>query len=144
MYSNREILAAVLTKWAEPVIQDFVGAKMSTLPFVASIEQKLKSSGWVSPMWSVGNELGPLMSKVAAPVVEPLVAQYLSGIPDEAIPQMVHSIVENAVKQGSLSLFEGKVEFEKDDLEELQTLLRYNLPIKKTMGYQVLTEEKNV
>jgi hypothetical protein len=36
MYSNREILAAVLTKWAEPVIQDFVGAKMSALPFVAS------------------------------------------------------------------------------------------------------------
>jgi hypothetical protein len=93
-------------------------------------------------MWSVGNELGPLMSKVAAPVVEPLVAQYLSGIPDEAIPQMVHSIVENAVKQGSLSLFEGKVEFEKEDLEELQTLLRYNLPIKKAMGYQVLTESQ--
>lgn len=142
MFSNREILAAVLTKWAEPVIQDFVGAKMSALPFVANLEQKLKSSGWVSPMWSVGNELGPLMSKVAAPVVEPLVAQYLSGIPDEAIPQMVHSIVENAVKQGSLSLFEGKVEFEKEDLEELQTLLRYNLPIKKTMGYQVLTESQ--
>jgi hypothetical protein len=77
-------------------------------------------------------------------VVEPLVAQYLSGFPDEAIPQMMHSVVENAIKQGSLSLFEGKVEFEKEDLEELQKLLRYNLPIKKTMGYQVLTEEKNV
>jgi hypothetical protein len=144
MYSNREILAAVLTKWAEPVIQEFVGAKMGTLPFVANIEQKLKASGWVSPMWSVGSEFGPLLSKVAAPVVEPLVAQYLSGFPDEAIPQMVHSIVENAVKQGSLSLFEGKVEFEKEDLEELQKLLRYNLPIKKTMGYQVLTEELKV
>lgn len=115
---------------------------MSSLPFIANIEQKLKSSGWVSPMWSVGSEFGPLMSKVAAPVVEPLVAQYLSGFPDEAIPQIAHSLAENAIKQGGLSLFEGKIEFEKEDLEELQTLLRYNLPIKKTMGYQVLTESQ--
>ena len=140
MYSNSSILAAVLTKWAQPAIQEFLGAKMSTLPFVANLEAKIKSTGWVSPMWSLGGEISPLVSGIASPMVEPLIAQYLSSVPDEAIPQMAHSIVDNAIKQGSLSLFEGKIEFEKDDLEELQKLLRYNLPIKKATGYQVLTE----
>lgn len=143
MYSNRDILAAVLTKWAQPVIQDFLGNKMSSLPFVANIEQKVRSSGWVSPMWSLGSELSPLVSNIAAPIVEPMISNYLSGVPDEAIPQMAHALVDNALSQGSLSLLEGKVEFEREDLEELKNLLRYNLPIKKAMGYQVLTSEAN-
>ena len=144
MYSNREILSAVLVKWAQPAIQDFLGGKMGTLPFVANIESKLRSTGWVSPMWSLGAEVAPLVGNIAAPIIEPILSKYLEGIPDDAIPQMVHVIVDNAIKQGGLSLFEGKVEFEKEDLEELQKLLRYNLPIKKTMGYQVLTEELKI
>lgn len=143
MYSNREILSAVLVKWAQPALQEFLGGKMSTLPFVGNIEHKLRSSGWVSPMWSLGAEISPLIGNVVAPIIEPMLSKYLEGIPDEAIPQMAHTLIENAVKQGGLSLFEGKVEFEKEDLEELQTLLRYNLPIKKAMGYQVLTELKD-
>lgn len=142
MYSNREILSAVLVKWAQPAIAEFVGGKMGTIPFVANIETKLRSTGWVSPMWSLGAEVSPLIGNVAAPIIEPMLSKYLEGIPDEAIPQMAHSIVENAVKQGSLSLFEGKIEFEREDLEELLTLLRYNLPYKKAEGYQVLTELK--
>ena len=43
---------------------------------------------------------------------------------------------------GGLSLFEGKIEFEKEDLEELKSLLRYNLPIQDVPNsYEVLTEE---
>lgn len=144
MYSNREILSAVLVKWAQPALQEFLGGKMSTLPFVGNIEQKLRSSGWVSPMWSLGAEISPLIGNVAAPIIEPMLSKYLEGIPDEVIPQMAHTLIENAVKQGGLSLFEGKVEFEKEDLEELLTLLRYNLPYKKAMGYQVLTNEANI
>ena len=49
---------------------------------------------------------------------------------------------QHAIKNGGLSLFEGKVEFEPEDLEELKTLLKYNLPIKEaTSSYSVLTEE---
>ena len=141
MYSNREILSAVLVKWATPAIQQFMGGKMGTIPFVANIESKLRSTGWVSPMWSLGAEIAPLVGNMAAPIIEPMLSKYLEGIPDDAIPQMAHTLVENAIKQGSLSLFEGKVEFEREDLEELLTLLRYNLPYKKAMGYQVLTEQ---
>ena len=144
MYSNREILSAVLVKWAQPALQEFLGGKLGTLPGIANIESKLRSTGWVSPMWSLGAEIAPLVGNIAAPVIEPMLSKYLEGIPDEALPQMAHSLVENAIKQGGLSLFEGKIEFEKEDLEELLTLLRYNLPYKKVMGYQVLTNEANI
>ena len=51
-------------------------------------------------------------------------------------------IMDDAIKNGGLSLFEGKIEFEKEDLEELKSLLRYNLPIQDVPNsYEVLTEE---
>jgi hypothetical protein len=55
---------------------------------------------------------------------------------------MAHDIVDGAIKNGSLSLFEGKIEFEKDDLVELKTLLKYNLPIGECkQGYEVKMEQ---
>lgn len=140
-YSNHQILSAVLAKWGQPLVESFTGAKMMQLPLIANIEAKIKSTGWVSPMWSISKELAPVFSGVANTIVEPLLANYLKGVPDELIPQVAHSFVENALKAGGLSLFEGKVEIESEDLEELRTLLRYNLPIKADNNYQVITED---
>lgn len=141
MYSNRQILAAVLNKWIQPALAQLAGAKLMRLPFLANIEAKVKSTGWVSPMWSMANEVTPLLGGVVTQVVEPIIADYLQGIPDQAIPKMAHQMVENAMKQGQLSLFEGNVVFELCDLEELQKLLKYNLPITEEECYKVKTEE---
>lgn len=141
MYSNSQILSAVLAKWMQPVINQFAGGKIGSLPFIANIEAKLKSTGWVSPMWSLGNEIAPLVGGIGNKLIEPMIAQYLNGVPDDAIPSIAHQIVQDSIKNGGLKLFEGKVEFEVADLEELQKLLRYNLPIKETQSYEVLTEE---
>ena len=141
MYTNRQILAAVLNKWMQPALAQLAGAKLMRLPFLANIEAKIKSTGWVSPMWSMANEVTPLLGGVVSQVVEPMIAEYLKGIPDQAIPKMAHQLVENAMKQGQLSLFEGNVVFELCDLEELHKLLKYNLPITEEECYQVKTEE---
>lgn len=142
MYSNAQKLAAVLNKWAQPAIQDLLGTRLGQLPFIANIDAKLRSTGWVSPMWSISKEISPLLDGLSSSLVEPMLARYLQGIPDEAIPELAHKVVEDAIRNGGLSLFEGKVEFETDDLEELRTLLRYNLPVpEKTGSYEVLTEE---
>lgn len=143
MFSNRQKLAAVLNRWVQPAIQGLVGARMSQLPFIANIENKIKTAGWVSPMWSLGGEIAPLFSGLSSSLVEPFIAQYLQGIPDEAIPQMAHSLVQDAIKNNGLRLFEGNVIFELEDLLELEKLLRYNLPVKESDAYQVLTEEPN-
>lgn len=142
MYSNSQKLAAVLNKWAQPAIQGLLGTRLGQLPFIANIDAKLRSTGWVSPMWSISKEISPLLDGLSSSLVEPMLARYLQGIPDEAIPELAHKVVEDAIRNGGLSLFEGKVEFETDDLEELRTLLRYNLPVpEKTGSYEVLTEE---
>ena len=142
MYSNAQKLAAVLNKWAQPAIQGLLGTRLGQLPFIANIDAKLRSTGWVSPMWSISKEISPLIDGLSSSLVEPMLARYLQGIPDEAIPELAHKVVEDAIRNGGLSLFEGKVEFETDDLEELRTLLRYNLPVpEKTGSYEVLTEE---
>lgn len=125
----------------QPALAQLAGAKLMRLPFLANIEAKVKSTGWVSPMWSMANEVTPLLGGVVSQVVEPMIAEYLKGIPDQAIPKMAHQLVENAMKQGQLSLFEGNVVFELCDLEELHKLLKYNLPITENECYQVKTEE---
>ena len=142
MYSNAQKLEAVLNKWAQPDIPGLLGTRLGQLPFIANIDAELRSTGWVSPMWSISKEISPLLDGLSSSLVEPMLARYLQGIPDEAIPELAHKVVEDAIRNGGLSLFEGKVEFETDDLEELRTLLRYNLPVpEKTGSYEVLTEE---
>ena len=108
---------------------------------MANVEAKIRQTGWVSPMWSLGAEISPLVQGLSSSIVEPLLVKYLQGVPDEALPQLAHGIVNDAIKNGGLTLFEGSVEFEVEDLEELKKLLRYNLPIVEYNGYEVITEE---
>lgn len=142
MMNNRTILAAVLSKWAQPAINQMTSGRLDTLPFLAAISNKVRSTGWVSPQWSLGKELSPLLSNAVNSLVEPLIVSYLQGVPDEAIPNMAHSIVDEAIKQGELSLFEGNVIFEKEDLEELKNYLDYNLPLTASSQYVVKTGEE--
>lgn len=144
MFSNRQILAAVLNKWLQPALQQMASTKLMQLPFLSNIEAKIRSTGWVSPMWSMANEVAPLLGGVTTQLVEPMISQYLQGIPDQAIPKMAHQLVENAIRKGQLTLFEGNVVFELCDLEELQKLLKYNLPIKDEECYKVKLNEEEV
>ena len=142
-YSNAQILAAVLNKWLQPVVQQFVGQKMSSLPLFAGVENKVKSTGWVRPTWSMAAELSPLMESLTATLVEPLLTQWLGKMPDAAIPQMAHAVVCKDIENGGLTLFDGNVVFDKADMEQLKRLLDYNLPPKQDENhYQVKTSEE--
>ena len=140
MTTNAQILSGVLAKWGQPIITTIASGKLMKLPFLANIEAKIKSTGWVSPMWNLTQDIMPLLGGMSSSIIEPIIANYLKNIPDEMIPQLAHSIVENAIKNGGISLFEDNIEFEVEDLEELQKLLRYNLPIAATETYQVIEE----
>ena len=142
MINNAYKLSAVLTQWINPVVQQFAAGRMASLPFVQLIENKVKSSGWVSPAWSLASEISPLLNNVSGALVQPLLQRYISSVPDEQLPKMAHSIVDEAIKQGSLSLMEGRVVFEKEDLEELKQLLNYNLPLSQEEEYEVITEPR--
>lgn len=138
-YSNSDILAAVLNKFLQPIVVQFAQAKMSAFPFVQAIENKVKASGWVSSNWSLTQELSPLIEPVSGSLVKPMIKQYLSNVPDEAIPEMAHGLIDKAIQNGGLNFMEGRLKFDMNDLKELKQLLNYNLPLNKTDEYQVIT-----
>jgi hypothetical protein len=128
MITNARILGAVLNKWAQPLVASFLGANIQSVPFMQGIQNKVRSMGWVSPNWSIMSELSPLMESVTGNVIAPIIERYVSGMDDASIPKVAHAIINDALKNGELSLFEGKVVFERKDLEQLKRLLDLNLP----------------
>lgn len=138
-YTNSQILAAVLNKWLQPVVLQFSQVKMASLPFVQAIENKVKSTGFVSPNWSLTQELAPMIEPVTNSIMQPMLNRYLANVPDEAIPEMAHNIVDKAISAGKLELMEGKLIFEKKDLDDLKRLLDYNLPLTRSEEYPVKT-----
>lgn len=136
-YTNSQILAAVLNQWLQPVIQQLAGQRLSSIPLLNGIENKIRSTGWVRPNWSLAAELAPFIQEISGTLLEPFINSYLSKIPDEAIPSMAHSIVDKAIAGGEMSLFDGNIHFDKSDLEELKRLLTYNLPMKEAERYVV-------
>lgn len=128
MYKNSDILSAILNKWAQPLVGTFVSSNMQSMPFIQGLQNKIRSMGWVSPNWSLYSELSPIMESVTSSVITPMLSKYLSQIDDASIPKIAHSIVDNALKNGELVLFEGKVVFEESDLKQLKRLLDLNLP----------------
>lgn len=141
MYTNAQILSAVLNKWAQPLIKTLLSSKVQSVGFIQGIENKVRSMGWVSPNWSLVSELSPIMEGVTGSLMTPVLNKYLSNLDDSSIPKMAHDIVDEALKQGKLSIFEGKIELETEDLIELKNLLNYNLPISDEAAYKVITEE---
>lgn len=140
MATNAKILGAVLNKWAQPLIGTFLNSHIQSMPFVQGIQNKIKSLGWVSTNWSVMSELSPLMESVTGNLIAPMIEKYLSGIDDASIPKMAHSIVDDALKNGELVFFEGKITFEESDLKQLKRLLELNLPYNKKDDVIVVTD----
>lgn len=139
--TNAVKLAHVLNKWGQPFIQYFLSGKMDNIPLVQMLQNKVISMGLVSPSWSLTKELSPLLEGVSGALVVPFISSYLSKVDDSTIPQMAHQLVDEAIKKGKLTLLEGKIEIEEDDLLELKKYLNWNLPIEESEVYEVIDHE---
>ena len=142
-YTNAQILAAVLARWGQPAIEQLTSGKLDNLPWMQAVSNKVRSMGWVSQNWSLSKELSPLMSSITEALIVPVIERYLQGMPDASLPSIAHSLVDAALVNGSLSLFEGNVVFEKEDLDELKNYLNWNLPLGESPVYEVKTSGDN-
>jgi hypothetical protein len=61
-------------------------------------------------------------------------------VDDATLPAMAHGIVDKAIENGELSLAEGFLTFEENDLKRLKRLLELNLPLEQSECYTVKTE----
>lgn len=142
-YTNAQILAAVLTKWGQPAIEQLTSGRLDNLPWMQAITNKVRSTGWVSQSWSLGRELAPMVGSMTEAIVTPMIERYLSSMSDSSIPVIAHKFVDAAIENDGLTLFDGNVTFDKDDLTELKHYLEWNLPLDASPVYEVKTSGDN-
>lgn len=140
MATNAQILSAVINKWVQPLLGAFLNANIQSIPIIQGLQNKVRSTGWVSPNWSLIAELSPIMESITGNIVAPMINKYISQIDDASLPKIAHEIVDNALKNGELALFEGKVIFERSDIEHLKKLLDLNLPYNPSEELIIKTE----
>lgn len=136
-YKNSQILAAVVSEWARPAISQIAAGNLMRLPMLQSLQATIGSLGIVSGNYALQKDIEPLILPIVNSLITPMLARYFGQIPEESIPQMAHDIVEKMRANGSMSILEGMVTFEEEDLAELADLLDKNLPIGQTQDYQV-------
>lgn len=136
-YKNSQILAAVVSEWARPAISQIAAGNLMRLPMLQSLQATIGSLGIVSGSYALQKDIEPLIQPIINSLITPMLARYFGQIPEESIPQMAHDIVEKMRTNGSMSILEGMVTFEEEDLAELADLLDKNLPIGQTQDYQV-------
>lgn len=137
-FSNAQKLAAIVSEWARPAIAQVASSKISSFGFVQSMQSSIMSLGLVGGNYNIVSDLQPLMKPIINAVVEPMLVTQFSKIPDQAIPQMARTIVEEVRKNGSLSLLDGLVVLEAQDLDELQNLVEKNLPCDSVEHYNII------
>lgn len=140
MYTNSQILAAVVSQWMQPLIGSFVGSKIGNIPMLGAAENWIKNLGIVSPNYSIIKDLMPIIGGASDVIIVPMLSKYLSMVDDASLPVMAHGIVDKAIENGELSLAEGSITFEEPDLKKLKRLLELNLPLPAEVGYIVKTE----
>ena len=140
MYTNSQILAAVVSQWMQPLIGSFVGSKIGNIPMLGAAENWIKNLGIVSPNYSIIKDLMPIIGGASDVIIVPMLSKYLSMVDDASLPVMAHGIVDKAIENGELSLAEGSITFEEPDLKRLKRLLELNLPLPDDSGYIVKTE----
>ena len=140
MYTNSQILAAVVSQWMQPLIGSFVGSKIGNIPMLGAVENWIKNLGIVSPNYSIIKDLMPIIGGASDVIIVPMLSKYLSMVDDASLPVMAHGIVDKAIENGELSLAEGSITFEEPDLKKLKRLLELNLPLPAEVGYIVKTE----
>ena len=140
MHTNSQILAAVVSQWMQPLIGSFVGSKVGNIPMLGAAENWVKNLGIVSQNYSIMKDLMPIIGGASDVIIVPMLSKYLSMVDDASLPAMAHGIVEKAIENGELSLAEGFITFEEQDLKRLKRLLELNLPLAKDDVYIVKTE----
>jgi hypothetical protein len=140
MYTNSQILAAVVSQWLQPLIGSVVAGKVGNIPMLGAAENWVKNLGIVSPNYSIMKDLMPIIGGASDVIIVPMLSKYLEKVDDASLPAMAHGIVDKAIENGELSLAEGFITFEEPDLKRLKRLLELNLPLPDDSGYIVKTE----
>ena len=137
-WSNAQKLAAVVSFWARPALTQLATSRLSSLPMMQSLQQSIVASGLVSQAYNISADLMPIMSPVINNLLQPYLERQLAQLPDESIPALARDVLAEAEKKGSMSIMDGFLTLEAQDIQELRQLVEKNLPMADRQGYEVI------
>lgn len=137
-YSNAQKLAAIVSEWSRPAIAQIAASKISTMGWIKSLQDSIVGLGIAGSNYNIAQDIQPLVMPIINAIVEPMLVERFSKIPDVAIPQMARNIVEEIKNKGSISLLDGLIVLDHSDVEELQNLIEKNLPYDNVEPYKVI------
>lgn len=137
-WSNAQKLAAVVSFWARPALTQLATSRLSSLPMMQSLQQSIVASGLVSQAYNISADLMPIMAPVINNLLQPYLERQLAQLPDESIPALARDVLTEAEKKGSMSIMDGFLTLEAQDIQELRQLVEKNLPMADRQGYEVI------
>lgn len=137
-WSNAQKLAAVVSFWARPALTQLATSRLSSLPMMQSLQQSIVASGLVSQAYNISADLMPIMAPVINNLLQPYLERQLAQLPDESIPALARDVLAEAEKKGSMSIMDGFLTLEAQDIQELRQLVEKNLPMSDRQGYEVI------
>ena len=137
-WSNAQKLAAVVSFWARPALTQLATSRLSSLPMMQSLQQSIVASGLVSQAYNISADLMPIMAPVINNLLQPYLEKQLTQLPDESIPALARDVLAEAEKKGSMSIMDGFLTLEAQDIQELRQLVEKNLPMADRQGYEVI------
>lgn len=137
-WSNAQKLAAVVSHWARPAITQLATSRLSSLPMMQNLQQSIVASGLVSQAYNISADLMPIMAPVINNLLQPYLERQLAQLPDESIPALARDVLAEAEKKGSMSILDGFLTLEAQDIQELRQLVEKNLPMAESQGYEVI------
>lgn len=137
-WSNAQKLAAVVSFWARPALTQLATSRLSSLPMMQNLQQSIVASGLVSQAYNISADLMPIMAPVINNLLQPYLEKQLAQLPDESIPALARDVLAEAEKKGSMSIMDGFLTLEAQDIKELRQLVEKNLPMADRQGYEVI------
>lgn len=138
-FTNAQRLAAVLSDWLRPAASQIICEKLANVPLIQSMQQGIMETGLVGCNYHITSEIRPFLNNAINIMVEPMLEQYLSKLPDETIPALAQSVLTTAMEQPTFSILDGLLTFEEADMLELKEMVEKNLlPCDVNEKYQVI------
>lgn len=124
--------------WARPALTQLATSRLSSLPMMQNLQQSIVASGLVSQAYNISADLMPIMAPVINNLLQPYLERQLAQLPDESIPALARDVLAEAEKKGSMSIMDGFLTLEAQDIQELRQLVEKNLPMAEGQGYEVI------
>ena len=130
MKTNKEIASEILAEWMTPHYQSLIDMGiLNNSDIITRIDNKIKKTGWVDNNYSILEDLHPYMDYSAGVIIKGMFYEVMEEIPDDMIPDLMHSIVRSAYEKGCLSLLGGRLKFNRDQLEHLKVIMKKHMPL---------------